>query len=117
MNAKRIVAIATLTVAAASMALAQNQAPQKVSKADVQKVLDGIKGNPTKMEQFCDMAKLEKQGDAIAEKNQNDPKLDTLGKQIDEISAKLGPDFENAAHADLEDASRALFDDLAKSCK
>ncbi len=117
MSSKFIAAIAVLTALGATTAAAQRQAmPAKVSKAEVQKVLDGIKNDKTKFSQFCEITKLEIQGDAIAQKNRNDPKLQELGKQMQAAAAKLGPDYERIASSQLDKDSSALFDDLSKSC-
>ncbi len=116
MRTQFVAAIAVLTAVTATVAFAQDQAAPKASKAEVQKVVGGIKSNKAKLAQYCEITKLEVQSDALAQKNQNDPKLEGLGKQMDEIAAKLGPDYEKVMNSDLDDASAALFDDLSKSC-
>ena len=76
MNAKFVYAIAVLIAVSASDAFAQ--AAPKASKAEVQKLVDSIKSDKAKFAQSCDNAKLVNQASALAEKNQNDPKLEAL---------------------------------------
>ena len=116
MSTKFVAAIAVV-MAVTTVAFAQNEtAAPKANKADVQKLVGGIKSNKTKLAQFCEITKLEVQAGALAQKNQNDPKLEAIGKQMDDIAAKIGPDYEKIINSDLDDASSALFDDLSKSC-
>ena len=116
MSTKFVAAIAVLTAIAGTVAFAQGQTAPKASKADIQKVVGSIKGNQAKLVQYCEITKLEIQANALAQKNQDDPKLEALGKQMDDLAAKLGPDYERAINSELDDASAALFDDLSKSC-
>ena len=116
MKTKFVAAIAVLTAVTATVAYAQGQTAQKASKAEVQKVLDGIKSDKAKLAQYCAITKLEVQADVLAQKNQNDPKLQDLGKQMDDIAAKIGSDYQRIINSELDDASTALFDDLSKSC-
>ena len=116
MSTKFVAAIAVVTAVTTTVAFAQGQTAPKASKADVQKLVGGIKSDKTKLAQYCEIAKLEVQTNALAQKNQNDPKLEALGKQMDDIAGKLGPDYEKIINSDLDDASAALFDDLSKSC-
>ncbi len=116
MNKKFVAAITVMTAVTATVAWAQGQTAPKASAAEVQKVLDGIKSDKAKLAQFCEITKLEIQSDALAQKNQNDPKLEALGKQMDDSAAKLGPDYQRIINSELDDASTALFDGLSKSC-
>ena len=116
MNTKFVAAIAVLTAVTATVACAQGQTAAKASKAEVQQVLDGIKSDKAKFAQFCEITKLEVQADALAQKNQNDPKLQELGKHMDDLAATLGSDYQRIINSELDDASTALFDDLSKSC-
>ena len=116
MSIKIVAAIAVVTAVTATAAFAQGQAAPKASKAEVQKLVGGIKSDKAKLAQYCQITKLEVQSNALAQKNQNDPKLEALGKQMDDIAGKLGPDYVQIINADLDDASAALFDDLSKSC-
>ena len=116
MSTKFVAAIAVLSVVTATVALAQGRPASKASKADVQNLVGSIKSDKTKLAQYCEITKLEIQSDALAQKNQNDPKLDALGKQMEDLAAKLGPDYTRITASDLDEASGALFDDLSKSC-
>ncbi len=116
MRTKFVAAIAVMTAVTATAAFAQGQASPKASKADVQKLIGSIKSDKTKLVQYCELTKLSIQADALTQKNQDDPKLQDLGKQMDDIAAKLGPDYERITSSELDDASSALFDDLSKSC-
>lgn len=116
MSTKFVAAIAVMTAVTAAAAFAQGQAAPKASKAEVQKLIDSIKSDKAKFGQYCELTKLEIETTALAQKNQNDPKLQALGTKMDNISAKLGPDYERITSAELDDASSALFDDLSKSC-
>src|SRR5579864_4454301 len=116
MTMKLASALALLATLAAGPTLAQQQgnAP-KASKADVQKVVDGIKADKAKMTQFCSITKLQEQYSAAAEKK-DEKKLQDLDKQMEDASKKLGPDFEKVTNSELDDESAALLDNLAKSC-
>ena len=116
MSTKFVAAIAVVTAVTTTIAFAQGQTAPKASKADVQKLVGSIKSDKAKFAQYCEITKLEVQSNALAQKNQNDPKLEALGKQMDDIAAKIGPDYEKIINSDLDDASAALFDDLSKSC-
>jgi hypothetical protein len=116
-NIKLASAITIFAAFASMPGLAQQPNPPKPTKADVQKVIDGIKADKAKMAAYCEASKLDDEANAIAAKNQNDPKLATIGKQISDVNKKVGPDFEKIIYADLDEASSALLDDLAKACK
>jgi hypothetical protein len=116
MSIKFVAAVAVLSTVAATVALAQGQAAPKASKAEVQKVVDGIKSDKAKLDQYCEITKLEVQASALAQKNENDPKLKDFDKQADEIAAKLGADYGRIVNSEIDEPSAALFDDLAKSC-
>ena len=116
MSTKFVAAIAVVTALATTVAFAQAQPAPKASKVDVQKLVGIIKSDKAKLAQYCEITKLEVQSNALAQKNQNDPKLEALGKQMDDIARKIGPDYEKIINSDLDDASAALFDDLSKSC-
>lgn len=123
MNAKFVAAFAVCAAFAVTPALAQQkapaaekeQAPPKVSKAEVQKLVDGIKADKAKTKQFCDLAKLQDQYAAAAEKK-DDKKLDALDKDMEEGAKKIGPDFEKIMQSSMDDDSTALIDKLASSC-
>ena len=117
MNMKLVSAVTILAAFASMPALAQQPSPPKASKADVQKVLNGIKADASKMAAYCASAKLDDQANAIAAKDQKDPKLQGIEAQIEELNKKIGPDFEKIMSSELDEASGALLTDLTKSCK
>jgi len=117
MNTKFVAAIAVLTAVTATIAFAQGQAAPKASRADVQKLVDSIKGDNSKLALFCDLTKLASQSGQLALKNRYDPKLLEFDKQIDAISAKLGPDYEKITDSEMDDAAAAPLAELSKSCK
>ena len=108
--------LAVLMAATASLALAQEKAPPKVSKAEVQKLIGSIKSDKTKLAQFCEITKLDVKASELAQKNQNDPALQELSQKMSDLAAKIGPDYQRVVSADLDQASAALFDNLSKSC-
>ncbi|MGA7323353.1 MAG: hypothetical protein WBX25_02430 [Rhodomicrobium sp.] len=116
MNTKFVAAVAVLASLSLVPAFAQEKAPPKASKAEVQKVVDSIKGDKTKMAQFCSIMKLQGDYQAAAEKK-DDKALTELDKKMEDASKKLGPDFEKVTSSDLDDESAALLDSLGKSCK
>jgi Skp family chaperone for outer membrane proteins len=116
MNTRIVATITVLTAVTAAAAFAQSQTAPKVTKADVEKLIEEIKKDKTKFGQYCEITKLEVQSDALAQKNQNDPKLDELEKEMEDLATKLGPDYQRVTGSELDEASVALFDDLAKSC-
>src|SRR5579871_5414092 len=102
--------IATLTLLAVTPALAQGQgAPQggpqgpKVSMADVQKAVNGIKADKDKMATFCQLQKLDAQIDQLVQKYsdpqkaQADKQIQSLENQEGALVSKLGPDFQKVA--------------------
>lgn len=111
----KMVYVAAAAILVSGPALAQDKAPPKASKADVQKVVDAIKGDPNKVSQFCALAKLQSQYQALGKADEK--KAEVLEKQMDEASKPLGPDFEKVTTSDIDDDSAALLDGLAKSCK
>jgi hypothetical protein len=118
MKTKFVAAVAVFVVLSAP-AVAQDKpvAPvAKASKADVQKLVDGIKADKTKTAQFCDIMKLQGQYQAAAEKK-DEKQLEVLDKQMEDASKKLGPDFDRVTSSEIDDESAALLDDLSKSCK
>jgi hypothetical protein len=112
MNFKLVAVMAVLT---ATSAFAQDKPAPKASKADVQKLADSIKGDKTKLGQFCDVMKLQDEYSAAAEKK-DEKKLQELDKQMEEGTKKIGPDFDKITASELDDDSAAILDNLAKSC-
>ena len=125
MNTKFIAAIAVCAAFAAPSAIAQQKAPPppaeqeqaapKASKAEVQKLVDGIKADKSKMSQFCNLMKLQDQYTAAAEKK-DEKKLEALDKQMEEGAKKIGPDFDRITQSELDEEATNLLDGLANSC-
>jgi hypothetical protein len=118
MNTKPFAVLALLAALAPAPAFSQPQpnAP-KANKADVQKVIDSIKADKAKLASYCNFVKLDDQLEAIASKNQKDPKLQSLGTQLTESIKKVGPDFEKIMNSELDQASADLLEGLGKSCQ
>ena len=125
MNTKFIAAVAVCAAFAATSAIAQQKAPSsepqqeqaapKASKAEVQKLVEGIKADKAKMTQFCSLMKLQDQYTAAAEKK-DEKKLEALDKQMEEGAKKIGPDFDRITQSELDEEATNLLDGLANSC-
>src|SRR5664279_2643890 len=124
MNSKFVAAIAVCAAFAAPSAIAQQkdsqpapqeQAAPKASKADVQKLVEGIKADKAKLTQFCGLMKLQDQYTAAAEKK-DEKKLEALDKQMEEGAKKIGPDFDRITQSELDEEATNLLDGLANSC-
>jgi hypothetical protein len=115
--------VAVLAIAAIpTCALAQG-APPKATKADAQKVVNMISSDKAKTKTYCDIAKLGDQiGEADAKKDTK--KVDELSKQMDDMGAKLGPEYIALMDSlqDVDPASKdgkeigAVLDGLDKLC-
>ena len=130
MNLKLIIAIAAIAVMPV-VAQAQKGAPPPAkgaaakgpTKADVQKVVNQIKGDKAKLDTYCQISKLGDQMQAAAEKK-DQKKMDDLNKQADALGQKLGPDYAKvmAGMEDVDPESKdgkdliAIFDTLDASC-
>ena len=123
MNTKFIAAVAVCAALAAPSAIAQQKAPAqeheqaapKASKADVQKLVEGIKADKAKLTQFCGLMKLQDQYTAAAEKK-DEKKLEALDKQMEEGAKMIGPDFDRITQSELDEEATNLLDGLANSC-
>ncbi len=123
MNTRFVAAIAICAAFAATSAIAQQKAPPqqeqqaapKASKADVQKLVEGIKADKAKLTQFCGLMKLQDQYTAAAEKK-DEKKLEALDKQMEEGAKKIGPDFDRITQSELDEEATNLLDGLASSC-
>jgi hypothetical protein len=106
-------------VGVATIFVALSTAPvlaESVSKADVQKLVDSVKGHQMKMAQFCELVKLE--ADFLAAADRKDEKgLEELNRKMDEATGKLGPDFEKATSSEMDGDSAELMEGLAETCK
>src|ERR1039457_3843654 len=91
MNLKSIIA-AVVIAAVPLCALAQPKAASKVTNADAQKVVKMISADKAKTQIYCDMAKLGEQVEQ-ADQKKDTKKVEALSKQMDDMSAKLGPEY------------------------
>lgn len=114
MKATFVAAVAIMAALSAPAFAQQEKAPPPASKADVQKLVDTIKGDKGKMAQFCQVMKLDEQAAAASEKN-DQKKVDELSKQEDELGQKISPDFDKVMSGLGEDTG-PLVEDLAKAC-
>jgi hypothetical protein len=127
MNLKLVIAVAALA-ATPMLALAQQKggpppAAKAPSKADVQKLVNQIKGDKAKLDVYCQIAKLGDQAQAAAEKK-DQKKMDDLNKQADALGQKLGPDYIKLMQSmeDVDPESKegkdliAILDTLDASC-
>jgi hypothetical protein len=127
MKLKLAIAISALAImpafAQGQMSGPATSAP-KPTKADVQKVLQAIGADKTKMQNYCDLTKLNQQM-ADADEKKDTKTLQDLGPKADALMDKLGPDYakmmdgldqvdENSAEG--KDIA-ASFDTLDKQCK
>jgi hypothetical protein len=127
MKLKLVIAVAAI---AALPVLAQAQqkgapppAAKPPTKADVQKVVNQIKGDKAKLDTYCQIAKLGDQAQAAAEKK-DQKKMEDLNKQADALAAKVGPDYVKlmGSMEEVDPESKdgkeliALFDSLDASC-
>jgi hypothetical protein len=126
MNLKLVIAIAAIA-AMPVLAQAQKSAPPPAAKAptkaDVQKVVNQIKGDKAKLDIYCQMNKLGDQAQAAAEKK-DQKKMDDVNKQVDALGQKLGPDYQKlmASMEEVDPDSKegkeliAVFDSLDQAC-
>ena len=95
MKLKFVAAISGL-VAMSALAQAQHDSPQpnipKPTKTDVQNVVQIVTTDKAKSQAYCDLSKLSDKIEAAGQKN--DAKIvETLAKQTDALTAKLGPEY------------------------
>ena len=122
--------IGVLVIAAAPLcAQAQKSSPEKVTKADVQKIVQSISGDKAKTEIYCNIGKLNEQIAEIDE-TKDAKKAAELAAQIEALGKKLGPEFVALAErlqplqvghlrmllADPEGALGTLLGALEKRC-
>jgi 5'-3' exonuclease len=88
MNLRLNVAILVIV---ASPIFAQAQEPSIAKmKEDAQKVVKIISSDKSKTQTYCDLVKLSNQ---IEQAEPNSKKAEELNQQMDELSAKLGPEY------------------------
>ena len=124
MNFKLVVA-ASLFVAIPLVASAQQNTPApKPTTADVQKLVQAISGDKTKLKAYCDIGKLQEQMDQ-AEQKKDTKTVEALGTKADALSKQLGPDYEKVMggldEIDPNSAEgkryTAMFEPLFKQCR
>lgn len=93
MNMKFAAAVVLFAAVPAFAQAQQGGNAPKPTKAEIQKLVDSIKGDKAKTQQYCDMMSLYDQA-AQAEEKKDTKKVDELTKQADEAGKKLGPDYE-----------------------
>jgi hypothetical protein len=93
MKPKLVFAISAL-VAMPAFAQAQREPPNtpKPTLGQVQQVVEIISGDKTKLQQYCDIAKLDLQ--IVQAKLRNDTNtLEVLIRQADDLAEKIGPEY------------------------
>jgi len=106
MKLKFIAAIAAIVIVPlVAQAQPKPAAGPKPTKADAQRVVQGITADKTKSQTYCQLASLSEQLDDAEQKKDN-KKLEALSKQADDLMGKLGPDY-----AKLMDGLQALDPD------
>ena len=66
--------------------------PNVPTLAQVQKVIQIIRNDKVKMQQYCNIEKLEQQI-AEAEQKQDTKRVEELTKQVDDLGEKIGPEY------------------------
>jgi hypothetical protein len=96
MKLKLVLAISAFTAIAAVAQAKQGETPPTAPKptlAQVQKVIQIIRGNKTKLQQYCDIAtKLDPQIAEAVQKNDSNT-LEILIKQADDLAQKIGAEY------------------------
>ena len=73
-------------------AQAQPKDPPKPTKADAQKVVKLISGDPAKTKAYCEMIKLDEEA-AKVDEEKDSKKLEEISKKMDELGGQLGPEY------------------------
>jgi len=118
-----IAAIAAMPVLAHAGSPAQPPAAKPPTKAEVQKVVNQIKGDKAKLDTYCQIGKLGDAAQAAAQKK-DQKKMEDINKQVDALSQKIGPDYVKLMGSmeevdpDSKDGKEliAIFDSLDASC-
>jgi len=126
MNLKLVIAVFAVAAASAIAQAQQSPPPRgpKPTKADAQKVVQIISADKAKAQAYCQLAKLNDQM-AAADQRKDQKALETLGKQADELSQKIGPEYaklmDGLDQIDPESSEGKQFDALLapldKLCK
>jgi len=108
------------------LARAQQGAPPsgpKPTLADVQKVVALLRADKTKLQLFCDLAKIDEQM-AVAEQKKDTKTMEALDKKAEDMAKKIGAEYINLMTG-LEQVDpsspegqqlTAPFDELGKQC-
>jgi hypothetical protein len=91
----KVIIAASALFAMSAFAQAQQGPPPNVpapTKADIEKVVALISGDPAKVQAYCQIGKLNEQM-AEADQKKDQKTLDALGKQADALADKLGPEY------------------------
>ena len=92
MKLKLVATISALAIPALAHAQQSGPQPKKPTKADAQNVVQIIISDKVKTQAYCDLAKLEDQVEAAAEKNDTKT-LEALSNQAEALIDKLGPEY------------------------
>jgi hypothetical protein len=121
-----IVAFAALASGAQAQQMRQGPPPPKGPKptvAEVQKVVASVSADKTKLDAYCESAKIDAQMEEAAKKKDT-ATMQQLGKRMSELEQKIGPDYVNLMNrlqaidpnsADGKQLSAPL-DELDKKC-
>jgi hypothetical protein len=127
MNLKLVIAVVALAAMPVLAHAQQKGAPPPAAKpptkAEVQKVVNQIKGDKAKLDVYCQISKLGDQAQAAAEKK-DQKKMDDINKQAEALAQKLGPDYmklmDGMEEVDPESKEGkdliAILDTLDESC-
>ena len=95
MKLKLVLAISALVAMPAFAQAKHGETPPtnpKSTLAQVQKVIQIISGNKTKLQQYCDIVKLDQQI-AEAHRRNDTTTLEVLIKQSDDLAEQIGPEY------------------------
>ena len=93
MKLKFIAAIAAIAIVPlAAQAQPKPAAGPKPTKAEAQRVVQGITADKAKSQKYCELASLSDQLDQAEQKKDN-KKLEELSKKADDLMNQLGPDY------------------------
>jgi hypothetical protein len=98
--------------------------PPKPTAADVQKLVQTIGGDKTKLKAYCDMGKVLARLDQ-AEQKKDSNTVKTLGAKADSLAEQLGPDYErvmdglNQVDPNSAEGKRmsVLFEPIYRQCR
>jgi hypothetical protein len=120
MNLKQVVAISVVFAMPAFGQTPTERPP--MTKADVQKIVQSISGDKTKMQAYCDLDKLEQQiANAATDTQTSGNTFPDLGAKADALIERIGPDYiklmDGLESDNLLDEITAAFKSLDNLCK